>query len=67
MTLKIQSYTLRVETPECTRTHRLWCAWCDTPMDGKGPLADGEPVSHSICPKCQEKKYAEMDELFGRE
>ena len=31
---------------------RTWCAWCDKPTDGLGPVKPGERVSHGICAEC---------------
>lgn len=42
---------------------RRICSWCGAVLDNRGPVKDGEAVSHAVCDPCAEKWEKEIDTL----
>lgn len=57
-------------TPFAEEPLRKRCAWCLRPLDGRGPLRQGDAVSHGICRACvarEEKRYLLLLQARARE
>jgi hypothetical protein len=45
---------------------RRWCSWCNSDLDGLGPLKNGEDRTDGVCGPCRAEFEREADALLGR-
>jgi len=44
-------------------TFRRVCSWCNSLLDlENGPLAPKDKITHTVCPACEEKVLASLDD-----